>query len=219
LEQSEFNVGKNMKYTKAISCLIILLATTATAFAQQWSRYIPEKQRNDIYKKSAKVTGMGAALSHRMGIAIWVTEPVARAIVSEAVDRERLTPEEAEAKYRLLRPDDTYTFLIDARGFITTPFGAYKTDAPVRASEAFLQRADDRNSFSKGEVKQSDIAIHIRGIENESLYIVRYPKLNRSNEPLVKGGQDKMEIQFSLAGKKVVFTYKIKDLVERLEDL
>lgn len=145
---------------------------------QQWNRYIPEKQRKGIFKKAIKSTGMGAALSGRAAACTWLTEQVARALISDAVDRERLTPDEAEVKYRLVRSDDSYSVLIGSMGIRATTFGAYTTKTEIHPSEAFLQRSDDRENFSKGEVREGKMPFYLRGWEQGTFTLVKFSRLN-----------------------------------------
>lgn len=101
--------------TKILHGLILTSLLCAAASAQDWSRYVPKKQRSVIIKRSVKGTGMGLAMTGQGAIAYWVTDQLARAMVSEAIDRERLSNEEAEAKYKQLRPEGRYSFGIDVR--------------------------------------------------------------------------------------------------------
>ena len=204
---------------------IIILLITATAQAQQWSKYIPEKQRKDIFKKSSRATGAGAVFSGQIGAATWLTDSMARALVSDSIDRERLTPEEAEDRYLKLRPENSYTFLITGLRLAMSPRGtsARTLNDPLVAAETFLQRGDDRGKFSKAEVADHQFDVNmggfLRGSSIDNTYRVVFPKTDRSGSPLVRDLADKIEIQFNLSGKKIVFEYKLKELVTRLEDL
>jgi hypothetical protein len=204
----------------------ILLTVTASVQAQEWSRYVPEKQRKEIFKKSIKSTGVGLAMTGQAAGVIWVTEPMARVLVSQAIDRERLTNEEAEARFRQLRPEDSYLFLINALRVGVSPLGglaASNLGNPLSANETFLQRGDDRKKFSRAEIADHQFDIHlgglVRGPDLQSAYVVVFPRKDRSGEQIVRDLVDKIEIQFTLSGKKVVLDYKIKELVTNLESL
>jgi hypothetical protein len=211
--------------TRALITIIAFMSLAVAAQAQEWSRYIPKNQRKDIFKKVVKAGGLGLAMTHQYVGVFWVTESFARVIISEAIDRERLTNEEAEARYKQLRPEGGFCFLIEARRTRESPFGtkASSLGDPLATKELFLQRADDRKKFSKGEVSDHKFDIELGGIVRlpalESSYVIIFPRSDRAGEPLVKDMTDKMEIQFTLAGKKVVLDYKVKDFVTRLEEL
>jgi hypothetical protein len=207
-----------MQIKTLLSGIIILLACGSIQ-AQEWSKYVPEKQRNDIMKKSFKGTGFGGIFAGKMAGVIWVTDHMARVIVSKAVDRERLSPEEASIRLDTLRPGEKYTFIIDALELHHAIFGVYGKKGSIPEAEMFLQRADNNKLFAKGDLTQADIRLGVRTIDDSNLMIARFPKFTRAGEPLVIGLADKIEIQFTLAGKKVILEFKIKDMVSRIEDL
>ncbi|MEW6212310.1 MAG: hypothetical protein AB1631_28540 [Acidobacteriota bacterium] len=207
--------------------MLFLFMLGITSNAQQWDKYMPEKGRKSIVNKARRVSGVGAAMAGHIALAIWITDPVARAFVSDAIDKERLTPDEAETRYRQLRPEGSIAFLIDARRQTANkPFGNTKAstlDDPLVAAETFLQRADDRNTFSKAEVADHKFEINLgsffRPGDLQSVYRVVFPRVDRQGKPIIRDLSDKIEIQFNLAGKKIVLDYKVKEVVSRLEDL
>jgi hypothetical protein len=211
--------------TKLIPSFVVILLICGTLHAQEWSKYVPEKLRKDIFKKSAKTGGTGLALSGQAVIAIWVTEPMARVLVSEAIDRERLTPDAADLRYKALRPEKGYCFLMNTYRFGLGALGASVKDIgnPLANNETFLQRTDDRKRFSRSEIDDHQFDINLGGLFRpagaQSTYRVNFQKEDANGQALVRDLADKMEIQFSLSGKKVVFEYKLKEMVSRLEDL
>jgi hypothetical protein len=209
-----------MYFLHILLCLTLLNLYALAAPGQQWNRYIPEKQRKDIIKKAIKVTGMSSAFSGRTAASTWVTDQVARAIISDAVDKERLTSEEAEVRYRALRPDGQYLILIGSFGMAPSPFGARNVKTVIHPSEAFLQRADDRQNFSKGEVTESASPFYLRSFPEGATFVtITFPRANRSNAPIIKDLNDKIEVQFVVSGRKTVMEYKMKDLAASLEEL
>jgi hypothetical protein len=210
---------------KALLSIVMILLTCDSIQAQEWSKYVPEKQRKAIYKKSIKTGGVGLTLTGQAVGVVWVTDQIARAMVSYAVDRERLTVEEAETRYRKLRPENGYLILVNAIRLGGSPLGvvaASKLDNPLAPNETFLQREDDRKKFSRGEVADHQADVYLAGFGGPnftSAYMVVFPRNDRAGEPIIKGLEDKIEVQFTLSNKKVVLDYKIKDLVARLEDL
>jgi hypothetical protein len=204
---------------KALLSVMVLLLACGSVRTQEWSKYVHEKQRNDIMKKSFKGTGFGGIFAGKMAGVFWITDPMARVIISKAIDRERLSPDEATSNLEALRPNDTYTFIIDAVELHHALFGVYGKKGNIPEAEMFLQRADNRKLFIKGDLTESDVRLGIRTIDDSNLMIARFPKVTRAGEPLVLDLADKIEMQFTLAGKKVILEYKLKDMVSRLEDL
>ncbi len=209
---------------KSFTSLVVVWIAFTSVSAQEWGRYVPEKGRKATVKQAVRLSGMGAAVSSgQQAYVLWVSDPVARAMVSNMVDRERLSEEEAETRYKSLRPDDGYIILIFTK-FIGTPKPmrsprASEAADPLTRGELFIQRAADRKSFSKGELLERSFDVDLGLFSAENSYIISFPKKNRSNEMIARDINDKLEVQFSLGAKQVILDYKIKDLVSRLEDL
>lgn len=214
----------------AMAILICALAAPGLGQTPTWSKYVPKKQRGDTVKKSIRANGVGGVLSGNSTAAIWVTEPMARCIVSDAIDHERLTPEEADKEYADLRPEESHCFLVNTvkvtGGLLPAPrrIGPPRqpgtvTD-PLSRKEVFLQRAENREQFSKGTVAdhQFDVYMGPAGYP-QSAYVLLLPKNDRSGQPIIRALTDKIELQFTIEGRKVVFEYKLKDLVASLDDL
>lgn len=205
---------------KALLCGVILFFLSTSAQAQEWSRYVPEKQRKDISKKATKLT---TSVS-RTALVIWVTEPVARVIVSNVIDRERIDNQEAEKLYQSFRSESHYTFMLATLSPPNLPGSTRASNAgdPIIRREIFLQRSENNKVFTKGEAPTHnfDFATHgyIGGFQ-QAQDIVVFPKTTRENQPLIQSLDDKIEIQLNLAGKKVILEYKLKELISRLEDL
>lgn len=211
---------------RLILCLVCIIGLAPSALAQQWSKYIPEKQRKSIFKKSIKTGGLGLAMTGQTVAAIWMTDQTARALVSEAIDRERLTPDAADLKFKALRPDNGYCFLFNSLRFAIGVLGAAtaKTVAnPLKSNETFLQRSEDQKKFSRGQVDDREFDIALGGVFSGPGTIVTYrvvfDKTDSEGQALVRDLKDKIGVQFNLSGKKVVFEYKLKDLVSALEEL
>ncbi|MGA9768744.1 MAG: hypothetical protein WBV94_06880 [Blastocatellia bacterium] len=210
---------------KAILSLIAIFIACVPIKAQEWGKYVPEKQRKDIFKKSLRSSGVGAAMgSGHLMLGVWLTDPMARVIISNSIDRERLTNEEAEKRFQSLRVENEYTFLVATQFLsVSSPFGSRRSAKevadPLFTNELFLQRSDDRKNFSKGQVKDRTFDIELYGFKADTMYIVSFPKSNRSSESIIRDISDKIELQFTMNNKKVVFEYKLKDFVTRLEDL
>jgi hypothetical protein len=192
--------------------------------AQQWDKYIPEKQRKGAMRRAIKFPGVGASLgSGTISYTIWITEEVARSVVSRMIDRERITPEEAEERYKAMRLEGMHVFGIATKSVGSpSPIGsrrASKIVDPLTASELFIQCNDDRKVFSKGTIADLGFDIELGMGSVENVYVVSFPRMTREGHLVVKDLSDKIEIQYSLGTKKVILDYKIKDIVTRLEDL
>ena len=203
-----------------------MLLAPCFALAQQWDKYVPKNKRKEAVKDCAKATGMGMVFSGQAALTLWISEPAARVLVSQAIDKERITNQEADEKYLELRPQGVYLFLLDARRITSPAFGRTSAKSladPLARKELFLQRAGDTKHFSKGEVRDHDFDVNLGGLlgggDLASTYYITFPKRTRDEQPLITSLSDKIEIQFVISGKKVVLEYKVKDVVTRLEDL
>ena len=210
--------------TRTISTgVFLLLLLTVPGFSQQWSKYVPKKERKDILKRSMRGTGLGAIMAGHSTGAFWVTEPMARAAVSDLIDRERLTAEAADKKYAELRPENVYCFLINTARLpmLGGPVRASTLPDPLHRKEVFLQRAENRELFSKGNVSDHEFDIFLGGSSSSllSTYVLILPKTDRDGQPIVRALTDKIELQFTLSNKKIILEFKLKDLVSSLNDL
>lgn len=210
---------------RLLVCLATIFFLTSSAFGQQWSKYIPEKQRKDILKKSARGTKVGGAFGSLFVNVVWINDSTARAMVSTLIDRERLTPDEADARYLKFRPSNSFLFLVFVFRSGISPLGESGRAIvnPLLASETFLQRADDHQKFAKAEVADHDSDLFYSGLfgagGTENTYKILFPRADRSGSPIVRDIADKIELQFNLAGKKVVLEYKLGETASRIEDL
>lgn len=207
-----------------LTVLVFALSVAARPATQnEWPKYVPPKQQKEILKKAARTTGVGGILvkSSIAGI-YWVTEAVARALVSQMVDKERLTNDEADARYRALRKDGVYTIAVysSSLGFGgLKPKTVNETIDPIGKNDFFLQRAEDRKIFSKAVVEKESFDLVVNSPQTIVTYTARLSREDRAGQPIVRGLEDKIEVQFSLSGKTAILDYKIKALVTRLEDL
>lgn len=216
-----------MKKTLPSLLLLALLTIPATAQQSAWSKYVPKNQRKEIIKKSSRTAGgIGRIMATGLvASALWVTESLACVIVSDAIDRERLTPEEADQKYTVFRPDvSSYRFLINVIGTAGGPFPrgprrGSEIGNPLPHNEIFLQRSENHDIFSKGKVGDQTYDVFLGTGGDVSSYLVEIPKLTRSGEPVIRSLDDKIELQFTLPGRPAVLEYKPKDLVKSLDDL
>lgn len=195
----------------------------SAALAQQWDKYIPGQQRKDVFKKHVRLASAGTGYA---SVAIWITDAEARGMVSEAIDNERLTNEEAEIKYYQLRREHSCSFLIYAYATTATlpPLAsAGSVSNPIAPNESFLQREEDKTKFSKGELSdhQFDILLSGQMLPDilKSSYVVNFSRNDRKGNALIQSLSDNMRLQLKVAGKTVILEYKIKGLVTRLEDL
>lgn len=206
-------------------CLIVFASfVLAAPQPQQWPKYIAPKQQKEILKKSARGTGIGGLIIKSASAGIyWVTEPVARALVSQMIDKERLTDKEADERFATLRREGVYTIAVYSTvlgfGGMGRPKTVDETVDPIGKNDFFLQRADDRKVFSKATVEKESFDLVVKTSQTLATYTARLDKNDRSGKPIVRSLDDKIEVQFSLSGRKSILDYRIKDLVTRLEDL
>src|SRR5580704_17535753 len=102
------------RHSIVLACLSALIfpvfgARMPAQAAQQWGKYMPEKDRKQIRKKTTRV--VGSALSNGTAIVTWVTDETARLLVSTMIDRERLSNSEADKRYADMRTAQ-YTFFV-----------------------------------------------------------------------------------------------------------
>ena len=210
---------------KSILAFSILLFLALPTFAQekQWDKYIPKKPRKLILEKALRRSGLGAALKGRSSVILWLTEETARAVISDRIDKERLTSEEAEERYRSLRKGDAFRFLI--YGSTALNRGSFPIAESVSkafaANELFLQRGDNKEIFSRGSLSNNDYDIYSTSASPDAVssYVATFPKTSSKQKRIVNSLDDRIQIYFVFNTKKIVLEYKIRDLVDRLEDL
>ena len=203
-------------------CLMLVVLATVPIKAQDWSRYVPEKSRSEIIKRAKRDSGFGRMMATNLRVtAYWLTEPLASVLVSSAVDKERLSENEANERRQKYRSAEQYVFLIKAQETQTRHIRGNVNDIanPLRSGEIFLQRADNHKVFAKGEIQNNsyDFRLEDGGLSN--YYLLTFPKISKDGQPLIRSIDDKIELQLSMPEKPAIFEYKIKDLVTRLEDL
>lgn len=187
-------------------------------------KHIPERDRKQASKGSGKlVAGFG---SNQRALISLVTAPLARAIVSSLVDRQRLGPADAERKYKELSPDDKYSFIVRvwflAEGMRPPGMRGHTTKElahPLDVSTVFLQRADDNGIFARGTATQTDFDLFDGPADYQSKYIVAMSKTTDKGVPVIRDIGDKIELQFEIGGKKSKVTYSLAELASKVDDL
>jgi hypothetical protein len=118
-----------------------------------WSRYIAKNQRAEIRKKTERSDSLRASGLTGADVKItWVTEQAACVLISERIDKERLSKDQAEAEYKKLRLSDAYVFhyRLKVAGHPLAP--------PIKDSGLILESVADRNSFSRGRILSTEQA-------------------------------------------------------------
>jgi hypothetical protein len=209
---------------KKLTLITFILFFASTALGQEisWSKYIPEKQRKPIINDCLRNTGLKGVLYDKSATAIWVTDQAARVLVSQAIDRERLTNEQADALFSRFRPKDSFLILIVAEYLYASKYPEELPD-PLSKNEIFLQRSEDTKQFSKGILQNEDFDIQLRGLFRTPKHFlthrILFPRQTRDNVNLIRSLDDQIDLQFVLERKKFTFEYKLKDVVKNLEDL
>jgi hypothetical protein len=206
---------------KVLRSITVICFLASVLNAQQWTDYLKDKNKREYLKHSMRIAGTGSVLATNTGShVLWVTDTIARALVASKIERERISEDEAQAFFKTLRPDGRYTFIIFTRHTGIGGSSASVAVDPLTATELFLQRADDRNVFSKGEISGRDFDVDLSlfgGAKN--IYAITFSKLDRNGQPVIKGMDDKIEIQYSLGSKRVVLDYKVKTIAGSLDEL
>lgn len=191
----------------------------------QWARYVPKKQRRGVVKKAQEESGGGAAIAtNSMSVAVWITEPVAAAIVSDQADRERLSPEEAEASFQALRPANSYVIglvirILDDPDFDIGDADEKDSEKILRRNEVFLQRKSDKTRFSRGEIHDTDLDVMLSDGFSPNRFLFYFPKLDREGRSLLTALDDAMQFHFKLVNKEIVLDFAPKKFVEALTEL
>ena len=194
--------------------LVLVLLLPVSVRAQGWDKYIPNK-KHEREKIKAKAERSGSTGGIFRGYAIkpvWVTDQVARALISREVDEERLSNEEADRRLASLRSEKEYIFFVPV---ITV---GRSVDEPVTGKGLFLQRAENRKVFSRGMSSEGKYSRRYLNADQYA-YIIHFPKVDENGQPLIKSIDDIIEISVLTTAGTAVAKFKIKDFVSRLEEL
>lgn len=202
--------GRSQEGTmKTLTIMIMMLALAAPAGAQtpQWPFYT--KDYRQAFKGSFKAGGVASAawFGTLMAESMWITDRAARALTSMKIDQERLSNEEADAYYHSLRPDGKYVVAImtsDDAGLSRSPLRTSPLDykgrpEPLDSKAIFLQRANDREAFSRGTLGECEYDFKLfRGPGHRDLCFVTFDRKMTAGADLVTSLDDKIEVQFTI---------------------
>jgi len=211
-----------MLRTYLLVCLSFIVLFTTSVKAQEWAHYVPEKNRSDIIKHVKRDSGFARMMATNFRVTVyWLTEPLADVLVSSAVDKERLSENEANERYQKYRNIGQYVFLIKVQETQGRHIRGNVSDVvnPLQSGEVFLQRADDHKVFARGVIQNSSYDFRLEDGGMSNYYLLTFPKVSKDGQSLIHSLDDKVELQISMPEKPVIFEYRIKDLVVRLEDL
>lgn len=205
------------------------IETQASGAAEKsgtWARYVPKNKRKDTVKRAVSAAGMGAMMSGRITAAIWMTDEVARTLVSEDIDAERLDPTAAETRYQRLRVPDKYAILVYADAIKGGgAFGGYSSATPeeldgaLDRSRGFLQRKQDEKIFSRGEWMPERFPFRLNGRRLEKSFIVLFPKTNESGQPLLRSLEEKLELVYFFLDKEIKLGFEPKKFATSSDEL
>lgn len=168
---------------------------------------------------------MGAGLStSTMMFAEWMTATAAAAIVSEQVDRERLTPEEATASFLTLRPPDSYVVALVIRMLYEPEFDMGNADEKgsekfLRRKVVFLQRKSDKSRFSRGTIQDTDLDVMLAEGFSPNRFLFYFPKVVTTGRPLIETMDGVMQFQFKFSTKEIALDFEPKKFVATIGDL
>jgi hypothetical protein len=191
----------------------------AAAPSGTWSRYVPKKSRKDTFKETSKAAGFGALMSGRITAAIWLTDKTARAIVSDAIDEERIDAAEAERRYQSLRVPDKYALLIYVDALKGGGLGGYSQASAedlkgtIDDRRLFLQKEKDKKAFSRGELMPEPFAFTLNGRRVDRAYIALFPKQTESGVELLGSLDEKLELIYFFIDKEIKLKFEPKKLV------
>jgi hypothetical protein len=202
--------------------LVLLTGFAAPTEAQEWKRYIAEAQRKEVYKKATANTGLKSKFISKVNARVlWVTDEVARAIVSDMLDKKAVGLKEADWEYFDLRPDNHFLFYLFINVDKKTPWGPLDQKA-----FSLYKENDPANRLSSGEVNEAAFKPGIRealdlafDVKKDKQYVALVPRKNSGGKPVIADLNDEPSAMFSLQGKELFLKFKIKELVSQLKDL
>src|SRR5689334_18462607 len=140
------------------ACFIMLVFFAAATPAQEWKRYIAEKDRKAVFEKAKVNTGLTAKFISKVNAQVlWVTDEVARAIVSDMLDKKYISAKDADSQYFDIRPFSHYLFYLFIKVDKKTPWGPLDQQA-----FSLYKEKDQNNRLSSGEVKEISFEEGIR---------------------------------------------------------
>lgn len=187
-----------------------------------WKRYIPAAERKAVFGKATRSTGLGAKFISKVNARVlWVTDEVARAVVSDMLDRKVISENEADWEYFELRPEKHFLFILFIKTDKKTPWG------PLDKKNFSLYKDNDpENRLSEGEATEAyfnaklrdalDVEFDVKGGKQYFAHVLRR---NASGEPVIKDLQDAPQAMFSLQGKEVYLRFPVNELVTNVKDL
>jgi hypothetical protein len=205
-----------------VAGFVLLMVFTTTASAQDWKRYIPEAQRREVFKKATLNTGLTAKFISKVNARVlWVTDEVARAIVSDMLDKKYIRAQDADSEYFDIRPFNHFLFYLFIKVDKKTPWGPLDQQA-----FSLYKENDQKNRLSSGEVKEASFKEGLRealdlefDVKKGKQYVALVPRKNSSGQPVIADLNDEPSAMFSLQGKEVFLKFKINELVAQLKDL
>jgi hypothetical protein len=213
---------------EAIAVGIILIQTglahtqSLSTDGKAWDRYLPEKQRIKVYEDSLVSTHFtienvsgpiersSQVFSTRASAdCLWVTEIVARTLVSTTVDEDKITADVAEEHYQALRPADTFLLAVRTHGLL------YETSKPKVVIVFAKQSRKIEAEFVKPPF---DIRWTRDKGPTEGRWLVSFPRVGTDGQQVIKERQScRVELQFP--GRIVSIQINLAWIVTDLRDL
>lgn len=209
-----------MLVTLLTSSLVSLGASSTGA--QEWKRYIPAAERKAVLAKAARGTGLGKKFISKVNARVlWVTDEVARALVSDMLDRKQVTEKEADWEYFQLRPEKHYLFVLFIKVDKNTPWG------PLDKKGFSLYKDNDpANRIVEGEATEAYFSEKLRDaldpefdVKKGKHYFASVPRRNPQGEPFLLDVNDEPQAMFSLSGKEIYLKFPLKEFVTSVKDL
>ena len=204
------------------SSLVTRGAAGLPAAAVAWKRYVPATERKAVLSKATRGTGLSKKFISKVNARVlWVTDEVARALVSDMLDRKQVSESEADWEYFQLRPEKHYLFVLFIKVDKGTPWG------PLDKKGFSLYKENDPvNRIVEGEAEEAYFSDKLRDaldpefdVQNGKHYFAHIPRRNPQGEPILKDLNDEPQAMFSLQDKEIYLKFVLKELVTSVKDL
>ena len=212
------------RYATLIFSIVLVVATTTAAAARQpqWKRYVPADERKAVLGKATRSTGLSKKFISKLSARVlWVTDEVARALVSDMIDRKQVSETEADWEYFQLRPEKHYLFVLFIKVDKGTPWGPLD-----KKGFSLYKENDPENRLIEGEAAEAYFSDKLRDaldpefdVKKGKHYFAQIPRRNSLGAPVIKDLNDEPQAMFSLQDKEVYLKFILKELVTSVKDL
>jgi hypothetical protein len=140
---------------------------------------------------------------------LWVTDEVARALVSDMLDRKQITERDADYEYFQLRPEKHYLFVLFIKVDKNTPWGPLD-----KKGFSLYKENDPANRLTNGEATEAYFSEKLRDaldpefdVQKGKHYFATVPRRNPRGEAVILDLSDEPQAMFSLQGKEIYLKF------------